>query len=127
MAIAERYPHDLAFVDYGRVLAYHAAGRLDEAAVALSQAITRWPKVWQTLNAARPRKPKLEFMGFCSGGDDEAWIYREERLEQWRQSGALRWAVGLKVAQPPPGSRPAGSALPSPRRRNFPDWTTERR
>ncbi|MBK8919353.1 MAG: SEC-C domain-containing protein [Azonexus sp.] len=101
VAIAERYPHDLAFVDYGRVLAYHAAGRLDEAAVALSQAITRWPKVWQTLNAARPRKPKLEFMGFCSGGDDEAWIYREERLEQWRQSGALRWAVGLKVAQPP--------------------------
>ena len=30
----------------------------------LAHVITHWPKVWKTLNAARPRKPKLEAMGF---------------------------------------------------------------
>lgn len=114
VAVAERYPQDLAFIDYGRVLAYHAAGRPDQATAALSQAITRWPKVWKTLNAAKPRKPKLEPMGFRPGGDDEAWIYRDERLEQWRQSGALDWAAGLKAARLPasPASRKSLAAVP---------------
>lgn len=74
---------------YGRVLALAMLERDAEAAQALEAARQAWPKVWATLTAAKPRKPKLNPEQVSVGGDDEAWLYRERYLPLWRDSGAL--------------------------------------
>lgn len=96
VAVAARYPDDFAFTEYGRVLALFAAGRLADAEQALQRAVEESPKIWKTLTAASPRKPRLDGIGYRVGGDDEAWLYRENHLAQWQASGALAWAVALK-------------------------------
>lgn len=83
------------------------AGRLADAELALQRAIGESPKVWKTLVAALPRKPRLDGTGYRVGGDDEAWLYREKRLARWQASGALAWAVALKKPRGRPARPPA--------------------
>lgn len=106
--IAAAYPNDFASTEYGRVLAYFAAGKPEAAAVALKQTIEAHPKVCKMLHAANPKKPRSKNPGFITvGGDDEAWEYRAAHLELWRSTGALKWSASVKttprraVASPP--------------------------
>lgn len=93
--LCERYPEDMAAMEYDRVLALHALGRLDEAAAALRRASQDSPEVLRMLLAANPRQPKMN-PGYVSvGGKDEAWLYRQDYLELWRAGGALEWAASL--------------------------------
>lgn len=104
LAAADRYPDDFAFTEYGRVLALYAAGRLDEAAQAFAKAVARSPKVWKTLAAKAPRRPRMEPGLYVVGGEDEAWIYRENHLALWQSTGALAWAANLPITRKRRGS-----------------------
>ena len=69
---------------FGRVLALYRLGQQDEALTALEQASKMLPKVLRYLTHKRVRKPKLETHGVMIGGDDQAWLYREQMLEIWQ-------------------------------------------
>lgn len=91
--IARRYPGDMqADVAYGEVLGLYRLGREAEAREALTTAINGLPKIPRFLTAARVRKPKIDSVGVKFGGDDQAWIYREEMRDVWAATpGALEW------------------------------------
>ncbi len=111
IAIAARYPNDFASTEYGRVLALFAGGRLDEAETALKQAAEKSPKVWKMLHAANPKRPASKNPGYITiGGNDEAYEYRQNHLDLWRLTGALKWGAGIKLpvkpkAKPSPDER----------------------
>jgi tetratricopeptide (TPR) repeat protein len=108
IAIAARYPNDFASTEYGRVLALFAGGRLDEAETALKQAAEKSPKVWKMLHAANPKRPASKNPGYITiGGNDEAYEYRQNHLDLWRLTGALKWGAGIKLPVKP-------KAKPSP-------------
>lgn len=89
--LAERYPDDLACMRYGHILALYMAGRVDEAASLLKQTHADYPEVGKMLLAASPRRPQVNDGFIRVGGKDEAWYYREDNLDVWRQSGGLEW------------------------------------
>lgn len=96
--IAAAYPNDFATTEYGRVLAYYAAGKLETAEAALRKAASDYPKVWKMLHAINPKRPRSMNLGYITiGGDDEAWEYRTSHLDLWRASGALKWGGGIKL------------------------------
>lgn len=91
--IAEDYPDDTQpDIAYGRVIALFRLSRQDEALEALLAAMEFTPKVPRYLTAKRIRKPKLDPMGVRLGGDDQAWLYREEMRDVWLETpGAIDW------------------------------------
>ncbi len=93
LALASQYPHDIApETRFGAVLALLRLQRPDEAERALHSACRDLPKVVPCLLRARVRRPKLDTLGITVGGDDQAWLYREEMRPAWRQTpGALDW------------------------------------
>jgi hypothetical protein len=96
VALADKYPDDLADMQFNRILALYAAGRLEEAAQAARQNLVEYPKVGKMLLAKSPRQPRLDAMGYKIGSDQEAWLYREDFLPTWQsQQGALEWLHGL--------------------------------
>lgn len=100
MSIDEaQYPADLnPDIAYGHVLALYRLGKIDEAGVAIRDAVVDLPKVPRYLSAKRVRKPKLDSFGVRIGGDDQAWLYRQEMRDVWEATpGALDW---LKVHRP---------------------------
>ncbi len=111
IAVAARYPNDFASTEYGRVLALFAAGRLDEAEVALKLTAEKSPKVWKMLHAANPKRPASINPGYITvGGNDEAYEYRQNHLALWRSTSALKWGAGIKLpvkpkAKPAPDER----------------------
>lgn len=92
LALAERYPEDFAEMRYGKVLALYAAGQRGRALNALADAYRQYPKVLRTLAARNPRPPAMNQFGITVGGDDEAWLYRQDHLVLWQSTGALEWA-----------------------------------
>lgn len=97
LACAERYPDDMfAETRYGEVLALYRLGRLAEAETRLREAKEDLPAVLRHLVRTRVRRPKLRDGGFAIGGDDQAWLYREEMRSVWTQTeGALDWLRGF--------------------------------
>ncbi|MBI2970332.1 MAG: hypothetical protein HYY36_06275 [Gammaproteobacteria bacterium] len=93
LELSARYPDDAQpEIPYGRVLAFYRQGRLDEAQEALHKAVDVLPKVVRYLTSSNVRKPKFRPEGITFGGDDQAWMYREEMREVWLQiPGALDW------------------------------------
>lgn len=93
LSLAEQYPEDLnPDISYGRALALYRMERYKEAEDALADAITDLPKIPRFLSAKRIRKPKLDPYGVVLGGDDQAWLYREEMRDVWSSTpGALAW------------------------------------
>lgn len=92
LALCQRYPDDtLGGMLYAQILALHQLGRLDEALAALVEARRQRPKILATLIAARPRMPDLDFDAEEPDGADEAWYYRMDWFELWKQLGALAW------------------------------------
>lgn len=91
LRLAARFPHDLAVMQYGHILALHMAGRMDEALALLKQAHADFPEVGKMLVAANPRRPQIRAGMVSVGGKDEAWFYREDNLDIWERSGGLAW------------------------------------
>lgn len=92
LALAARYPDDLAAMRYDEALALFALGRRDEATQALRAVVEDSPKLLAWLLKRDPRPPRLDPLGMRVGGDDEAWLYRDDRLPIWQRLGALEWA-----------------------------------
>lgn len=92
IALAARYPDDLADMEYNRILALYAAHRLTDAEQAARNAFLTHPKVGYMLIAKTPRKPRLDPHGYRLGSEQEAWLYRDSFHAYWEaQSGALEW------------------------------------
>ena len=93
LALAERYPQDLSpETRFGAVLALLRLQRLDEAERALHGARSDLPKTVEYLLPARVRRPNLRQGTIATGGDDQAWFYRDEMRAVWQQTpGALEW------------------------------------
>jgi tetratricopeptide (TPR) repeat protein len=93
LEIAGNYPRDAQpEIPYGRVLALYRLQRLEEAQDTLSTAMEDLPKVARYLTAKRVRTPKLDPMGVQFGGDDQAWLYRDEMRDVWLETaGAIDW------------------------------------
>lgn len=91
--LARQYPEDLhPDLPYGEVLALFRLGRRDEAQAALDRASEALPKVPRFLIAEKIRQPRLDPIGIKIGGDDQAWLYREEMRDVWNATpGALEW------------------------------------
>ena len=94
LGLAAQFPGDLfPEVTYGQVLARYRLGDLDAAREALKIAEkyqTHIPFCLLTANLAQP-DPDLPY-GVIFGGEEQAWLYREEMLGVWRASdGALDW------------------------------------
>lgn len=98
-SIASRYPDDmLCETCYGQALAHYCLGQHHEANAAIAIAIERLPKVAKYLLKARSSRPKPGEYGIQIGGDEQAWLYREEMRDTWLQiPGALDWLT--KAAQ----------------------------
>ncbi len=93
LALAEQYPADLSpDIGYGKALALFRLQLHEAADEALREAISGLPKVPRFLAAKRIRKPKLDAYGTMIGGDDQAWLYRDEMRDVWSATpGALEW------------------------------------
>jgi tetratricopeptide (TPR) repeat protein len=97
--VCERYPDDMASMQYNRALALHHLGRAQEATDALRAAKREYPEVLRMLLAAKAKQPRLSPYSVTVGGKDEAWLYREEHLDLWRADGALEWARSISGAR----------------------------
>jgi tetratricopeptide (TPR) repeat protein len=93
LALAEQYPNDVApETRFGAVLALVRLRRLQEAERALHTASSDLPKTAQYLLPARIRRPRASQGTIEVGGDDQAWLYRDEMRAVWQQTpGALEW------------------------------------
>lgn len=91
--LADRFPDDLfAETRYGQVLALYRLNRLQSAQEAAEIAVDDMPRVARALVRSRVRRPEISPHGITPGGDDQAWLYREEMREVWQQTpGALDW------------------------------------
>lgn len=97
ITLAARYPEDMSFMEYNRVLAFYAADRIAEAKQAAQYAFATYPRVGKMLIEKSPRKPKMDSYGYARGSLQESWLYREDFLECWQsQAGALDWLRTLK-------------------------------
>lgn len=100
LRLAARYPDDLPAMQYGGILALYMAGRIEEAARQLKQTARAYPEIASMLLSANPRRPALNAGFRTLGGKDEAWYYREDNLDVWRQSGGLAWLRQALPKQP---------------------------
>ncbi len=97
LALCERYPADIQpEILYGRTLALFLLGRRNEADAALREAAEKLPKVLQALRRGRMRQPEIDPRGVMFGGDDQAWIYREEMRDTWLKVPGVRQWLGIK-------------------------------
>lgn len=94
--LARQYPDDLhPDLSYGEALGLFRLERHDEAQAALDRAVEALPRVPRLLIAERVRQPRLDPFGIKIGGDDQAWLYREEMREVWSVTpGAMEWLRG---------------------------------
>ena len=97
VALAEQYVDDMhADIIYGHALALYRLAQEKEARDVLGSAMERLPKVVRYLIRKRIRQPKVDSQGIRVGGDDQAWLYREDMRDVWEGTpGALAW---LKTA-----------------------------
>jgi tetratricopeptide (TPR) repeat protein len=93
IALTDRYPEDFAEVSLNRVLALFMGQRRGDALTAFSDAARKHPVALKMLLANNPRRPAGSGKyGITVGGAEEAWLYREQHINLWRDCGALEWA-----------------------------------
>lgn len=93
VALAEQYPDDMnPQTAYGHALALFRSGQLEAATASLRKAVVDLPRVPKYLLRESARQPKLNPGYLTFGGDDQAWSYREEMRQVWKDTpGALDW------------------------------------
>ena len=93
MALAHTYPADmLVDINFGNVLAHYRLGQLKDAESLLKKAHYEHPLVARMLWRKRVKQPALQPNSITLGGEDEAWIYRDEMRETWAATpSALDW------------------------------------
>jgi len=91
--LATKYPEDmLAETRYGKVLAHYRLGDLASAEKILQSTLIDLPLVAKYLVKTRVAQPELSDFGISYGGEDQAWFYRDEMRETWKQTeGCLAW------------------------------------
>ncbi|MGB5735388.1 MAG: hypothetical protein WBM40_13205, partial [Thiohalocapsa sp.] len=86
----------LADLAYGEVLALYRLGHQEQAARALHEAMGRLPRIPRFLLRKRIKRPVVNASGFTTGGDDQAWLYREAMRDVWEaEPGLLAWMKKL--------------------------------
>ena len=93
LAVIARYPDDASpAMCFGKVLALYRLGELAQATVELKEAHNLSPKIVRFLLPARKAEPKSSDYGVQIGGDDEAWLYRDEMRGIWQSvPGVMAW------------------------------------
>lgn len=91
LALAQKFPDDMAGMAYGTALALFMSKQEAAAAEAIEVAGEHYPEVRKMLLADKPKQPKLTEGLVRMGGKDEAWYYRQDHLEIWENSGGLDW------------------------------------
>lgn len=91
LALIARYPDDFAAMQYNAALTLYASGKPDAALAALEDVLGTFPKLCAWLLKANPKPPRQDGIGILVGGDEEAWMYREEFLPLWQKFDALDW------------------------------------
>ena len=91
LALAQKFPDDMAGMAYGTALAFFVAQQETAAADAIRKANERYPEVRKLLLADKPKQPRLRDGLVRVGGKDEAWFYRADHLDVWQSSGGLAW------------------------------------
>jgi tetratricopeptide (TPR) repeat protein len=118
-ALAVSLLHDddiLVDTRFGRGLALWRLGRTEEAKAQLSAAARETPATARALIAKKMREPEMSPYGVTVGGEDEAWLYREEMLETWRATpGILQFLADVPLPEPSEPRRRRSS--PASRRR----------
>ena len=102
LELVDRYPDDLHLeLNFGKVLALYRMGREKAARQALERAHELFPKALSMLRRKRVRKPDdvMPDGSFRLGGEDQAWLYRQENRFLWEQTpGALDWLKRYRPA-----------------------------
>jgi len=93
LSLIQTYPDDIfPEILYGHVLILFRNGQLEPARQALKKATKSLPLVADYLIKNRVKKPELNNMGIRHGGEDQAWIYREEIRDLWKATpGCISW------------------------------------
>lgn len=93
LALSQQYPNDgMAEISYGRVLACYSSGQTEQAEHYLEDAYLRLPLVAEYLLKSKVRQPEINPYGITHGGEEEAWVYRNEMRETWKaHPGSLNW------------------------------------
>lgn len=92
LEFSSQYPDDFAAMRYNRALALYAAAQPGRALTALREAADQYPKLLAWLLKDNPKQPKPGRLGIQVGGDEEAWLYRQDMRPVWTELGALDWA-----------------------------------
>ena len=90
----QQYPDDgTPAMVFGHILALFRLGEAAKALNALIEANQANPKIAKWLLPARKAEPKTtSSYGIQVGGDEEAWLYREDMRDVWDATpGALAW------------------------------------
>jgi len=90
-----RYPDDYATTRHGRALALFVQMKPGLATGAMRDAVVASHKFLAWLRKPNPKAPRSGRYGIEIGGNEEAWLYREEWLGLWQRFGALDWARQL--------------------------------
>jgi tetratricopeptide (TPR) repeat protein len=93
LALSDQYPNDDQIeTRFGRVLALYRLGQTQDAKHALCEALDCLPKGLRQITHERVKKPKIDPIGVEYGGDDQAWLYREEMRDVWKSTpGVITW------------------------------------
>ena len=93
LELANHYPQDImAETIYGKILALYRLDKIDQAENTLRLAYEQLPLVADYLLKARVKQGNLDEDGYIYGGEDQAWIYRDDMRETWQAStGAMKW------------------------------------
>lgn len=115
--LMDRYPNDMPPAEHRRALALFNLGRKAEAETVLREAHSAYPLYFMALLPKVMDAPPVEDeRGYALGGAEAAWHFRIECRHLWVATGALAWAQGLQLLQPPVGkpTRPAKAPQPAP-------------
>lgn len=85
LEVASAYADDfLVPTLFGRALALWRLGRREEAEARLREAAKDRPRAVRALLADEMARPESDPYGVAVGGEEEAWLYREDMRETWQ-------------------------------------------
>jgi tetratricopeptide (TPR) repeat protein len=114
LALFAQYPDDMPPSEHLHALALFGSDKKDEAEAMLREAHKDFPLFLNFLLPDTMDAPPDEpGPGIRMGGTTAAWYHRIEWRAMWVRSGALAWAKGLKLPEPPARRKPAKARKPT--------------